>query len=958
MSTPDLVAQLLALTDPTQQQQLMEESVSLLDDSVAEALKAQADHYLRADVQKALHLAELIQFMATLTGSASQRALGLLAEGNARSIGLGEYRAANELYDTASDIYRSLDQPLQQARSQVGAIWALANLGHYAEALELGHQISHVLEEHEDWKRLAGLMQNLGIVHSRAGDDARSLEMFDRAALYYRQLGAEHEPDWLWVQQNRAVALRVLGRFNDSIEASQAAYTGLDRLEQKVSAARARQNLALTYFILGRYNEALSHLDRVRDVFLADGRHRDAMRTELFISDCLLQLRRFDDVLEKCQRVRVLFTELGTQDVVAQAIVNEGVAYAELGRYAEALESFSEARQIFKTADNRVWMASTDLETAAALLHQQRSDESLSAAQASALVFADHDLPIEEAKAKLLAARAAIAMGKIDLAAHLASEALASGTEHDVPALRYQANYLLGVLATQRGDLQGALAAYELAIEEVEQLRGHLMVEFRAGFLEDKSVIYEDIVGLYLDLAQPQGALEYAERAKSRALLDLVGNQVDLGVRARAPADQPLVDELLRLRQERELLQRRMDSKLELSERGWTGDDRLQSRIQREIVALEHRITQLWHKLLIRNADYALDASLWTIQVEPIQPYMAAGSVLLEYFTVRGEVVAFLVTADSVDAIRLGTQLSQIERLVQLLRLNIRAVPNSRIDRVGSLEENAQGILQKLHECLLAPLGGRLAAFPDLIIVPHGPLHYLPIHALYDGQRYLLESHTISHLPGASLLRYCSQPLHAARGLVTVGHSLDNQLPYTVQEAQGIAAMFGGEAILEGEATRERFRQAASDCQVLHVATHGDFRPDNPLFSGLRLSDGWLTTLDIFNLRMQASLVALSACQTGRNVVGGGDELLGLMRAFLAAGTASLILSLWAVDDQSTAQLMEAFYRELSLGSNKAQALRSAQLRFLAAPDDDRGVLLRHPYFWAPFYLVGHPGPL
>jgi CHAT domain-containing protein len=144
----------------------------------------------------------------------------------------------------------------------------------------------------------------------------------------------------------------------------------------------------------------------------------------------------------------------------------------------------------------------------------------------------------------------------------------------------------------------------------------------------------------------------------------------------------------------------------------------------------------------------------------------------------------------------------------------------------------------------------------------------------------------------------------------------------------------------------------------VHLATHGDFRADNPLFSGLVLADGWLTTLDVFNLRLKASLVTLSACQTGRTVVGGGDELLGLMRAFLSAGASALVLSQWAVEDRCTAQLMQAFYHKLESGWTKGAALRYAQLQFIRPGETSDGDVYRHPYFWAPFFLVGNPGPL
>jgi CHAT domain-containing protein len=185
-----------------------------------------------------------------------------------------------------------------------------------------------------------------------------------------------------------------------------------------------------------------------------------------------------------------------------------------------------------------------------------------------------------------------------------------------------------------------------------------------------------------------------------------------------------------------------------------------------------------------------------------------------------------------------------------------------------------------------------------------------------------------------------------------MGYSNGGQLPYAADEARQIAALFGDQALEGTRATLAEFYRIAPECQTIHLATHGDFRADNPLFSGLSLADGWLTTMDIFNLHLKASLVTLSACQTGRNVVGGGDELLGLMRAFLSAGAASVVLSLWAVEDRSTAQLMESFYRHLSEGYGKGQALRMAQVEILRQEREG------HPYRWAAFNLAGDAGSL
>jgi CHAT domain-containing protein len=932
-----------------------------LDDQIASALKAQADQFLRADIKRSLQTAGLLYHVAELTGNSAHRALGLLAEANARSIGLGQYQQGIELYDEAADIFRARGQLVEQAQSQVGKIGSLINLSRYQEALDTGRWAARILEAHTPSRPLATLTMNMAVAYGLQGKDAEALDMFDRAGEHFQQLGEQGESGWLWVQHNRAVTLRNLGRFDESIETSLRVRDRLAELGQTIDAARTQQNLALTYFILGRYNEALDNLDQVGAVFQRDGRRRDAMLVELYISDCLLQLRRFGDVLDKCRHVRELFAELGARHIVADAIVNEAVAYAQLERYAEALASLAEARGIFEEEANPVKVASCDLETAAVLLRQGRPQESLATAQACAAVFGRHSLAVEEAQAILVAARAALALEHHEQGRSMATAALNTGRERNVPTLTYQGHQLLGALAAAQKDLPAALTEYEQAIQELERLRGRLMIEFRVGFLEDKEVIYEDVVGLCLHLGQPLHGLEYAERAKSRALLDLLAQRLNLRVEARDETDRPLVEQLIQMRAERDRLYRRWESDGESSERGWSSSTSGRQQAQQDVLTLEKQITDLWHRLLVRNADYARDAMLWTVRTEPIQPYLPPDTLLVEYFVVHHQFVAFLVTRTDVQSVKLPGDIAQVQQLMQRLWLNLGAVPRSTPNQIVHLDINARSLLRQLHAKLIEPLSETLSHYSRLIIVPHGPLHYLPFHALHDGETYLLERQTLSHLPSASFLRYCSEAQPAHSGTLAVGHSNGGHLPHAVTEAQAVAALMDGQACLEDEATLARIQQAAPECRLIHLAAHGDFRPDNPLFSGLAIADGWLTTLDIFNLRLKASLVTLSACQTGRNVVGGGDELLGLMRAFLSAGAASLALSLWAVEDRSTAQLMEAFYRNLTRGLSKGEALRDAQLQFIRPRDGSGDAVAethKHPYFWAPFFLVGDAGRL
>ena len=960
MLANDLVEQLLAISDADSRQHLLHQNVSSLNDQVALLLKERADQYLRSDLARSQEMVDLLKETSSLTGSATMRALGYLAEANLRGIGMGDYQQALSLYDQAAEIYRLEGLPMEQAKSQVGKVGVLAFLGRYDEAIELGGWASKVLEDYQAWRPLATLIMNLAIMHARRGEDTQALLLFGRAGEIYWDLGGENEPGWLWVQLNRAYVLRNLGRFEESIQASQTAREGLIRIGQEISAVRAQQMLALTYFVQGKYNLALENLDQAREAYLKDGRQRDAVLVELFTSDCLLKLRRFNDVLEKCNQVRRLFTALGTRQVVAQAIVNEAVAYTHMDQHSQALESLAEARQIFAELGNQAWQTMCDLEIAAVMEMQGSHARSLEAARACMDVFRDNQLVVEQAKSMLVASQAAYALEDFPQAQHYVQSALAIAEAHQLPGLKYQCFVLLGKLKLADGDRMGALDEYRRAVQEVELLRGGLMVEFRVGFLEDKAKIYEDLVDLLLQLDQPMEALEYVERAKSRALLDLLTYRLDLSIQARGEADLPLVNELLHLRQERDRLYRRWESQRETDEEVDSTPGGGKGQAQRDLLEIEHQITGLWHRLLIRNADYAREASLWLVHTEDTRPYLPADTILLEYYIINKQPVAFLLSKEEVRAIRLEADVSEIQVRMNLLRLNLETVLNSQAAQIQALTANARSSLKRIYDLIIAPLEAAISPYKRLIIVPHGSLHYLPFHALYDGKSYLLEKFEVSYLPASSFLRHRQEVTGEKNGLLAIGCSDNGRLAYAPLEANLVADLLSGRVLAESQASLAAVQAQAPACRLLHFAVHGDFRADNPLFSGLKLADGWLTTLDIFNLQLRASLVTLSACQTGRSVIAGGDELLGLMRAFLGTGSSSLVLSLWKIEDRFTGRLMESFYTLLASGWDKGAALREAQLQFIHASDTvhHKSGVESHPYFWGAFFLVGDSGPL
>jgi len=174
----------------------------------------------------------------------------------------------------------------------------------------------------------------------------------------------------------------------------------------------------------------------------------------------------------------------------------------------------------------------------------------------------------------------------------------------------------------------------------------------------------------------------------------------------------------------------------------------------------------------------------------------------------------------------------------------------------------------------------------------------------------------------------------------------DPSIPAVTEEARAVARHLPYAEVLSDErATLEVLRAKAPGCGVLHLACHGMFRSDNPMFSSLKLHDGWLTAADVLRLDLEGALVTLSACESGRNEVFAGDELIGLTRAFLGAGAATLVASLWLVQDQTTARLMEEWYEHLRKGVGRAAALRNAQLALKER--------YPHPYYWGPFVLIG-----
>ncbi|HJU11807.1 MAG TPA: CHAT domain-containing protein, partial [Candidatus Binataceae bacterium] len=261
------------------------------------------------------------------------------------------------------------------------------------------------------------------------------------------------------------------------------------------------------------------------------------------------------------------------------------------------------------------------------------------------------------------------------------------------------------------------------------------------------------------------------------------------------------------------------------------------------------------------------------------------------------------------------------------------------------LLESTQSHLKNLYQELIAPLRDSLTS-KHLVFVPHGLLHYVPMHALHDGENYLIDQFSISYALSASIFAMCqSSPANTSGPALLMGIA-DAQAPSILDEVAALKTILQDAQLFVGEkATQAVLQKHGPHSRIVHIATHGYFRQDNPMFSSIRLGDSYMNLYDLYHLKLPVELVVLSGCATGLNVVKPGDEQIGLVRGLLQAGAQSMVLSLWDVHDASTKEFMVAFYSSLQRGAAKPLALREAMLKLREK--------YPHPYYWAPFLLIG-----
>lgn len=374
-----------------------------------------------------------------------------------------------------------------------------------------------------------------------------------------------------------------------------------------------------------------------------------------------------------------------------------------------------------------------------------------------------------------------------------------------------------------------------------------------------------------------------------------------------------------------------------------------------DIGQARRRYEALMTRVKATNPEYAAMTTVEPPQLDAIRRALPPGTTLVSYFVTDHAAHAWAVDRTTLRYVSLPIGQSGLER-VQCTARRFHAG-----DRGVRLLDRAcePATAEELYGQLFAPIRAHIRN-SRLIIVPHGVLHYLPFGAFRDPRtrHYLIEDYTITYAPSASSIRFLRDKETPVKGralVIGAPAGVSPELPGAMREAMMVGARLHSVPMVGTAAKESLLYQLKGDVDLVHIAAHGFYEADAPLFSRLALAEGdgsdgnvevheILSDVDLTGV----NLVVLSACQTGLGKVSAGDEIVGLTSALLYAGTPGVISTLWEIGDDAAAALMSHFYSRLLHGVSAADALRFAQLQLLHGDYPD-------PHQWAAFTLNGNP---
>lgn len=978
-ATPDqIIEELLAQKDePSRQALLGRPELAARLGELVNSLAAKVDFFCRSEPAQAPLYAELALLTANQSGEPALQGLARRAEGHSLRA-IGQHQEALVYYQQAVVFFKKAGLPSEEGRTYLGEIAALSALGDFNLCLKRGASVQRRLTRLDDKLNLAKLAGNMSVVYFRMGRYRSALRLHNQAITLFK--GLELDDMIPLSLLNRALTLEKINRFQQAALDYQTGRAYFSEKGMTALVAQIDSNIGYLKSRQGRFNEAVELLNSARDIFEVTAQPDKRAVAEMDLAYCYSALGLYDEALASYEQAIPTFTELAMKYERLVAEIGRVEVLIKKGGLDQANQNLGQLLQFIQTDPDfakHTHALALVLYLKAQLLSQLDPPGNLSAALAACTQARElfHSLNLSDFYAQSLILEADLLQrGQKWLEAedlyHLAHPIL---ERLKMPRLWYQYYYGMGRLKqAQLATLDPQArreTAYEAhqellrAVEQVESVRASLQPEeWRSAFMASGLGAYESLVNLCLrDTGNParlEEAFGYIERAKSRSLLDLLSQNL-------TPVRTDSNEEMTALAERIEQFRAELNwyySRLH-NQQAFNTDDESQRLLRLEFEQMSHKIeiqerklADLWRRY--RSRQQATN-NLPALISEPkedllgeLKLYLAAGSNLLEYYVLDNKILAFVLNQNGIQHFYELGALSQVIDLQE--RLNFQAnkfnLGQAYVERhMPTLKQSFDNYLKELYQLLLAPLRTKLSG-NQLIIVPHANLHTLPFHALHDGEAYLGQHFDISYAPSTAVLLHClKQPKRPIKKLLALAVP-DEQLPGVENEVRSLSGYFAEARLLVGpEASLEGLQANLDWCDALHLASHGIFRQDNPLFSTIKLADGWLAVHDVMNWRFRPALVTLSACQTGLQRPMLGDELLGLARGFLSSGAYSLLVSLWSVSDEVTTYLMQYFYEALTKGYSRASALRRAILKLKSNEK------YSHPHYWAPFILIGQP---
>lgn len=819
----------------------------------------------------------------------------------------------------------------ESAQPQIASLVALAMLGQYDSIPAVGRRALRILEKHGDQLSAGKVEINLTNIAFQLGR-YRQAEKHGLSAL--NRFKALKAPAWqAMVENGLANTYAALNDIRSGEKFFQAALRSARLTGNMVTEAEVEASIGNLELSRGRYADALRFFESSRQKFDELKMPHKSAIADLEIAEIYSELNLVDEAMAMLTGIVVKLAKSKMQSEEARARLVLGKTAIRQKRISFARKQLAKASRLYSLERNATRTAVVTIHQGLLELDVENLDSATKFARQADTTLKKLGNERERLMSSWIIGDVIVRTGKIEKGIVALRRTLADALRYEQKQVALLSLNSIGNAQFEAGHLKAAEKTFKKSVSITEGSRAPLPgEEFRIAFLEGKLEPFNQLARIALAENRNDDALSFIERARSRSLLETMTDDLQNSAKGYSSETQRIREELNWF-----------------YSRTGTGDG--SGRLQYEINRLERRLSELLRReqsLDSKKKNGSKRRQPGKFDIESIRKALGQNRVLIEYVNFGGKLSAFVLTRGDLHfASNLSSETAALEELERLRFQfgSLRYGRQSLSTFSAQLKQRTDDSLLRLYEMLIAPLKPTIGDC-DLVIVPSGSLHYVPFSALFDGSGYLVESRKISTAPSASIWRALqAKPISRFKGGLLVGFA-DNAAPEVENEVETISKMLPNSKLFTGEhATFSNFFKNAGNHDLIHLACHGSFRADNPMYSNLRLADGLINVRDISPQNFKARLVVLSACETGLNRLFPGEEIIGLARGFLSSGVRSLVLSLWTVNDESTKRFMVEFYSFLQLGKSVEASLRQAQISFIKEKE--------HPYYWSPFFAIG-----